>query len=958
MKNIEGINKVLPKVVSTVVFFAIILFFSQTLKAQNTGEVKGNIADTAAAIKGAVVMVQGNSRLGSLTDANGNFIIKNIPSGTYNIVISYFGYNSDTIREVSVEVGKTTTLPPIVMTDEIGEEATIVVVGVKTKNEASEKTAVQDTKKSEKIISVISSEQIQKGQDRDAAEAIRRIPGVTLVDQRFIMVRGLGERYNSVFLNDAGAPSSETDSKAFSFDIIPSQLIDKIQVYKTAAPDLPGDFAGGMVKVYTRASVTERNLQINVQGSDRLGSTFNTFNATGGGSALDFLGFGAGYRGIPDGTPANLNSSSIAETYAVTKNFKNTWGIHNRTAMPDMRLNVYYADKFKLRKLNISNTFNVNYANLTTIYKIHRQDWNNDTTKIRDLDDVQNTNTARLGVIENLSLRFSKNFNVELRNLFSQIGVQQNTLRTSTFQQDQKAYAMSYQSRSIYTTQFTGNLNSDNEKTKYNWSLGYSYSDREMPDLKRIKYTKASGTADSNYIAQVAPVTDPVNGGGRFYSKLKEHTISYNHNLKQTLLDLGNAHIDLNLGSYFEYKARTFSSRNFAYVINPGASAQILNKLPIDQIFASKNVGIPNGFNLGELTDKSTGYTAQNILMAPYISTSMKFFKKFNILGGVRYENNKQSLQSFISTASQDTSVTTSILLPSVNISYSFTEKSLIRLAYGKTLNRPEFREWSPFYFYNFEFNASTYGSLFPTVLNPKGQILKVCKINNFDIRYEFYPSADEMITFGVFYKNLINPIQQVVLNGSDDSKSFTFSNAQTAYITGVELDVRKNLRFLGRSKLLSDLNLVGNASLIKSQVHNTNVIDQNVNSPLQGQSPYVFNAGLYYQNDSVGIQASLLYNVFGPRIYLLGTKGSPSWGEMPRNSLDLTVSKKLSKRTSLTIGIQDILNQAVLIMQDTNNDGKFTRPPKNNELGGPDRLISRYKKGQYFTIGLKINLI
>jgi outer membrane receptor protein involved in Fe transport len=242
-------------------------------------------------------------------------------------------------------------------------------------------------------------------------------------------------------------------------------------------------------------------------------------------------------------------------------------------------------------------------------------------------------------------------------------------------------------------------------------------------------------------------------------------------------------------------------------------------------------------------------------------------------------------------------------------------------------------------------------------VLNPRGQILKVCTIDNYDLRYEFYPSSEEMITIGAFYKHMLNPIQRVVVNGSIDSRAFSFNNAKEAYVAGIELDVRKSLGFINRSSFFKDLDLVANASYIQSQVTNGAVINQAAKTPLQGQSPYVINAGFYYQSDSTGWQASILYNVFGPRIFLYGTNNYPSYIEMPRNSLDVTVSKKISKRTSLTVGVQNLLNQAATIIQDTNADGKYERPSKNNEDGGTDKLIMSYKQGTYFTLGVKINL-
>jgi outer membrane receptor protein involved in Fe transport len=890
---------------------------------------------------------------GALSELEGAFFISDIPAGNYKVVFNGDGYKGDTAYNVVITAGETTELQRQMSSDTIN---TVVVYVMGQKNEGSEATAIEDTKKSDKIISVLSTEQIQKGQDRDAAEAIRRIPGVSLLDGRFIMVRGLSERYNSVWLNDAGAPSSETDSKAFSFDIIPSQLIDKIQIYKTASPDLPGDFAGGMAKIYTRASAQKKSLQINFQGSYRPGSTFDNFNFTAG-SPTDFLGFDNGYRSIPSAVPStNLDASSNSglDKSAIAKSFVNDWGVHTRKALPDLRFNIFYTNKFNIKRCQVGSTSNINYANLNTVYKIHRTDWDS-ISPTKDLSDIQSTNTARLGIIQNFAFIFSKNFRMEFKNLFNQFGTQQNVLRSSNLvnQNNMEGYYFNYQSRTIYTTQLTSIVNSNDEKTQFSATIGYSYSFKNIPDFRRIAYTKSQDAPDSTYTAQVPPGTaDPVNGGGRFYSKLHENVFSHNLNFKREM-QLWNYKFTLNLGEYIELKSRDFSARTFGYTITPSSTSLQSNRQPIGQIFSPQNVGVPGGYSIDEITSRSDAYTAQNKLFAHYISLNLPFGKRIKILGGVRLENNTQSLQSYLNTSPISPSVNTLFLLPSVNGSFNFTPKSLIRAAYGKTLNRPEFREWSPFYFYDFEFNASTYGSLFPTVINPVGRILKVAQIQNFDLRYEYYPSPNEMFNIGVFYKKFKDPIQQVVQAASDDSRAFTYNNANSAYSMGIELDVRKNLAFLDnkfKTKFLSDIALVLNASLIKSQVYNTNVINQDLRSPLQGQSPYIINSGIYYQNDSTGWQASLLYNVFGARVFRFGTKSYPSYGEMPRNSLDLTISKVISKKITATVGIQDILNQPVLIVQDTNGNGKFER-------NGNDKNIVKYRKGSYFTAGIKFNI-
>ncbi|HET6992199.1 MAG TPA: TonB-dependent receptor, partial [Bacteroidia bacterium] len=298
--------------------------------------------------------------------------------------------------------------------------------------------------------------------------------------------------------------------------------------------------------------------------------------------------------------------------------------------------------------------------------------------------------------------------------------------------------------------------------------------------------------------------------------------------------------------------------------------------------------------------------------------------------------------------------VTTRFLLPSINATYNFTDKSLIRLAYGKTLNRPEFREWSPFYFYDFDFNAGTYGSLHPSIIAEKGQILNVAQVDNFDCRFEYYPGYADYIQVGVFYKSFRYPIQQVILaSGGTDSRAFTFTNADNATVEGLEFDMRKNLAGIDtllHSGFFGNFNVVANFSLIKSELQISQVINQATSNPLQGQSPFVVNAGIYYQNDSIGLQANLLYNVFGPRLFLVGTLDYANIGELSKPSLDFTVSQKICKSFALTFGIQDILNKPAVLVQDTNRNGKF-------EKNGEDKEIMSYKRGSYFTFGIRLTL-
>ncbi len=220
-------------------------------------------------------------------------------------------------------------------------------------------------------------------------------------------------------------------------------------------------------------------------------------------------------------------------------------------------------------------------------------------------------------------------------------------------------------------------------------------------------------------------------------------------------------------------------------------------------------------------------------------------------------------------------------------------------------MNRPEFREIAPFYFFDFELNAGTEG-------DPE---IKQAYIHNFDIRYEMYPDNGELFTIGAFYKKFNDPIEQVIK--ATTPTRYTYQNVEGAYCFGIETEVRKSLDFI---PALKEFTFVLNASLIKSQVKfNENYLLRD--RPLEGQSPFIVNAALFYQNEK-GLMVSLLYNVIGKRISAVGIPSPNEWDdtpniyEMPRNVLDLTFSKMIGKKIEIKGGIRDILNEEIRYVQ------------------------------------------
>ncbi len=934
-----------------IIFISILIASSLTSNAQ-TGTLKANLIDSTAneLIFGAIMSSPEFPNIGAQSDLDGNIVISNIKPGTYNFKISYIGYKEILLTDVVIKPGETTDLGVINM--KIDEEIPVIEIVGKTATN-TEEAVVQEIKQSDNVVSGISAQQIQKSQDRDAGQIIQRIPGVTVVDGRFIQVRGLSERYNSVWMNGASAPSIETDRKSFSFDLIPSPMVDRILVYKTASPELPGDFAGGMVKVITRNSAEKRNLVVNYGMNYRAGTTFKQYSSDKG-TFADALGFGAGSRNLPDNLPSINSNVSKSDKLEYTTQFKNDWGIQHTMAKPDQRLTVVYNDKKVIGKNTFFGIGALNYSNVTTTYHIKRQFFDaggNLTDKGRDL---QCTNNVRLGLIANFDMVTPKGYKYSFRNFFNQTGRNQTVIRDLYDVNDvqtQKQYSIGYSSRTLYTAQVAGDYNFQKDSTKLDWLLGFGLTNRNDPDLRRLGYsvqTAQDGT--QSYTAQVINGgTPPPLGGSRLYQNLQEnvYTAAANYSRK---IKIGSYKFRANAGVYNELKSRNFQARLLGYLYqNAAVYDTSLSHLPVGQIFNASNVGTTNGFIINEDINNTYKYSASNVLAAQYVSVDLPIGERIKIVGGVRHEFNVQTLHTKSTTGDLlNPSVTTSFFLPSVNAAYNFNEKNLVRFAYGKTLNRPEFREWAPFTYYDFDFNVLNYGSLY---LHPNSP-LKVCTINNYDVRFEHYPSAGEVISFGVFYKDFNNPIESVVVPTTN--LAYTFANAQHAKSAGVELDVRKNLAFMEsffRTKWIHNFSVVMNASLIKSQVVPTEGSPSwNTTRTMQGQSPYVVNAGLYFQNDSATTQITVMYNVFGARIVYVGSNQYPDVVEMPRNTLDITIQQKLTKRLTGTLGVNDLLNQRVLFVQDFNRNGY--------QRNGSDPALVDYRRGSYWFVGIQFKLI
>jgi hypothetical protein len=553
-----------------------------------------------------------------------------------------------------------------------------------------------------------------------------------------------------------------------------------------------------------------------------------------------------------------------------------------------------------------------------------------------------------IGAISNFSISSGVHL-FEFNNMFNQTGVSSTVIRNGIdhYRDDNLVYKtlLGYSSRTIYSGSL-GGTHTLNERNWLKWTAGYSYANQVEPDNRLINYYAVKKTDTSYYPFQLQYSSTPnTDANARLFAYVRENNYNGNANYKHTFA-FGNYMPEFRTGIYVEYKNRDFNIRPFGVIwAAPGVANQEILYQPIDSVYYEGNFNFQNGIIFREVYDAGYQYKIDNTLLAGYISLRIPIGKRINLYGGVRIEHNETILYGH-DAERQFTTLTTRDTLnffPSANLTINVNEKNLIRLAYGRTVNRPEFREIAPFAFYNFQENVTVYG-------NPD---IKSCYVNNFDFRYEWYPSPGEMITIGGFYKTFDTPIEATWVPASGGEWDLHYLNAIDAKSLGAEIDVRIGFQEWSTRKgflrNFRNISLVFNAAYIRSRVTTDPeflfVLDKN--RPMYGQSPSIVNAGIYYQTAKNDLSLSLLYNVFGKRIIGIGTPDIPNSYEMPRNILDFTLLKRVGKNLSLKFGLKDILNQESLIQQTMKTEGL------------PDAIIKvkAYKPGRSISFGISYTL-
>lgn len=898
-----------------------------TLKGICSGKILDK--ETGEEIIGALVVVQ-STKLGTTTGTDGRYEIKNIPPGSYTLRFSYIGYVPQTVTQVDIQPGKRTTLD-VVLTQEsvIGQEVVVRADVIRS----GEGALLAERRRAIAIGDGISAEQIKRAPDATSGDALKRVTGITLVDNKFVFIRGTSERYSNTTLNGATLSSVEPEKRSFSFDMFPSNLLENIVISKTFTPDMQGDFSGGNIQLTTIDFPDDFTMRVSVGNSFNTNSTTQSMTTYRGGST-DWLGIDDGTRALPSNLPSDFTRGIIPveEQQAYARRFPDNWSMKTIKAPFNKSMDISIGNAYSVfEESQFGFVAALTYRNNYSHSQLERNDYEADRPKYL-YTGVKDAFSVLWGTMANISFKMNPFHKFSLRNVYNRTADDEVVMLEGLYNDRPslvKNIGFRYTERSIASTQVIGeHVFADVNDLRLQWRAAYSQSYRSEPDGRRVGYAKDATEPDEPYYA-VVDYQAQTRSGGRFYSSLNDIVRNYAVDITLPIET-----IKLKIGGLYEDKDRSFNSRLIAFVRPmPGEPFdRSLLLYAVDSLFRPENVK-SNGFRISEYSNGSNNYTAGYSEVAYYAMADVPFTlfaQNFRLNVGARVENFIQRVSSFyLDNSPINKSVQNVDVLPSVNFTYSLAENTNLRLAYSQTVNRPELRELAPFPYYDFTTQLTVYG-------NDK---LRRALIRNYDVRWELYPNPGELLSVSYFYKKLTDAIEMVNVPGSALGSDRTFDNANGVNY-GYEIEFRASLRHL--STVLSNFALTGNYTRVNSKVTTlTGIGLEKKDRPLQGQSPYMVNLSLLFSLPEYGFSTSVMFNKFGERISEASTLASEDIREMPRNVVDLTLTKTLFQHYELKFSVKDLLHEAQVFKV---KQGTTDQIARSNSVGTTYSLGISYK--------------
>lgn len=907
------------------------------------GTIRGSIIDdeTGETLIGATAQIEGTTQ-GSPADIDGKFSINGVAAGTYNLLFSYVGYQQQRVEGVTVKSGDVAIVDVRLKTFSVGlKEVTITASALKD----TEAAFLTVQRKATQVMDGISSEQFSKIGDNDVGAAIKRVTGVSIQDGKYVFVRGLGDRYGKTSLNGADIPGLDPNRNSVQLDLFPTNIVENIIIYKTFSPDLPGDFTGGYADIITKDFPEEFTLQLSGSWGFNTQATFNDKFLTYKGGSTDFLGFDNGDREYPqyirqNGVPTfGTNNGALGELNKVGNSFKlYQFDAVNESQFLNQRYAVSLGNQVYLGKKPLGYiaalTYNRSYNSYTdgvTGRYGKTSPLATSLNKDMELTDNQSTESVLWGASLNLSYKISDLNKISLnvmRNQSSdksareQFGISYRDNADANF----VPRTLGFIERSITSYQLKGDhLLEGLGRMRINWIASLTESTQDEPDLKFFTYTQQ----DDLYSIQASVSSLP----GRYYRDLNEDNFNGRINFELPYKAWAGLESKIKFGFSFTDKTRAFREDRIEYYSNLfNFDGNIDGYLTDNLVNNDKSSGTYPVI----LTQPSNNYDADQSVVAGYLMTELAITGKLKFIGGARLETTDIFIKSF-DVNSAPGSIDEKDILPSVNLVYNVNDQMNVRMAYTKTLARPSFREIAPFY--SFEFQGD-----FLVVGNPG---LQRTLIDNYDLRWEYFPRSGEVYSLSGFYKKFDGPIERTFNIGAQNQE-ISWRNTPEATLYGVEAEFKKRLDFIVPA--LQNFTLGTNVSYVQSTVDidPQELVAIRATDPgaedtrrLLGQSDIVINAFLSYQSQK-GTNANVSYYVNSDRIFITTGSGTPNVIEKARPTLGFRFSQAVNKKLSVNASGNNLLNPYF----------DYVYKLENREF-----IYQRYKEGATYSLGVTYKL-
>lgn len=845
------------------------------------------------------------------------------------------------IKPISLAVLAAVSLPSAeLLAQEASEEQAIeevVATGTRLKGTA---TAVLEERKNQAFVAdILGAEQISRTGDGDAAAALRRVTGLTLVDGKFIYVRGLGERYSSTQLNGASVPSPDPTRSVIPLDLFPSDIIESLSVQKSFSPSMPAAFGGGNVDIRLKSIPTEFVFNLSGKIGSNSENTGDAFQYNGG----DWTGEDDGSRAAPASivalwdSKAFLDNVSTTEARDILKQVNKDYDPVLDSVDPDYGFNLSLGNDFDFNdEIRYGFLLTAGYDNSWEVSDefIGEQAQRNGDEIIfpRFFDEVDTTEHAiRYSGMLNVGIDYKRNHRLEFTTIAlndTRDQIREKVGNSNNIQQSDgqriRDVEVIYEERQMWSNQIRGQHTFvDWNFLGFDWQYTESRSSRDAPGNVNTRFILTDQNEDGIYDKQTESALTNATTAARYqFQRLDDRVenLSWNLNLPLTF---DRTEIELKVGADFVSKARTAENRRFdvntrgfanSSVLTGGVYSAILNDANID---AAELSSVPL---LSDTTIAGDDYVAAQKVDAYYVEADVFLNNEWRVSGGVRWEDYRQAVVPFDPRTNQidlpdeadrsQLAFQENDFYPALAVTYIMSDKVQFRGSYGETVVRPDTRELA----------SSTY--IDPLTDFPIGGTpgLRTTQIKNYDFRWEWYLEQGDNLSVALFYKDMDSPIESVQSPAQDGPPLVRIANAESGELMGVEVEFLKGLGFIGDS-IWDNMFLSGNLTLSDSEIvlNGQNVVDQtgvstsvtNLTRRLTGHSEYVVNMQLGFDSDNGEHSASLVYNVFGERILIPGIDGFDDSFEQPFHSLDLVYTYYPDFNSTLKFRVQNMLDQS-----------------------------------------------